>query len=128
VAHVLIVDDDDDAVECLSTVLRAEGHDVRTARSGRDGLLALRSAPLPDAIVLDVDMPGLDGPGMAHEMMLHAGGEEKIPILLSSGRPDLAALAAKMGTPYALGKPVVSGTLVALVARAVREGLAPTSA
>ena len=73
-------------------------------------------------------MPVLGGPGMAHEMMLHDAGQEKIPIILSSGRSDLAALAAKMGTPYAIGKPVDADSLLALVARALRERVAPTSA
>lgn len=125
---VLIVDDDSDIVECLSEVLRDGGHEVLSARTGEEGLRALRSKPLPDAIVLDVDMPVLGGPGMAHKMMLHDAGQEKIPIVLSSGRSDLAALAAKMGTPYAIGKPVDADSLLALVARALRERVAPTSA
>jgi len=125
---VLIVDDDSDIVECLSEVLLHGGHEVRSARTGEEGLIALRSKRLPDAIVLDVDMPVLGGPGMAHEMMLHDAGQEKIPIILSSGRSDLAALAAKMGTPYAIGKPVDADSLLALVARALRERIAPTSA
>jgi DNA-binding NtrC family response regulator len=125
---VLIVDDDSDIVACLSEVLRHGGHEVLTARSGEEGLVALRSKRLPDAIVLDVDMPALGGPGMAHAMMLHDAGQEKIPIVLSSGRSDLAALAATMGTPYAIGKPVDADSLLALVARALRERVAPTSA
>jgi DNA-binding NtrC family response regulator len=125
---VLIVDDDSDIVECLSEVLRDGGHEVLSARTGEEGLRALRSKPLPDAIVLDVDMPVLGGPGMAHKMMLHDAGQEKIPIVLSSGRSDLTALAAKMGTPYAIGKPVDADSLLALVARALRERVAPTSA
>jgi DNA-binding NtrC family response regulator len=127
-AKLLIVDDDFDVVECLSDVLRERGHDVQTARSGEEGLQVLRSARLPDAILLDVDMPVLGGPGMAHKMMLHDAGEESIPIILSSGRDDLGALAAKMGTPYFIAKPVHLDALLDLVARALREQVAPSSA
>ena len=127
-AKVLIVDDDFDLVECLSDVLLAHGHDVQTARSGEEGLQVLRSTSLPDAILLDVDMPVLGGPGMAHKMMLHDAGEERIPIILSSGRDDLRALAAKMGTPYFIVKPVDLEGLLDLLARALRERVAPSSA
>jgi DNA-binding NtrC family response regulator len=127
-AKVLIVDDDFDLVECLSDVLLVHGHDVQTARSGEEGLQVLRSARLPDALLLDVDMPVLGGPGMAHKMMLHDAGEERIPILLSSGRDDLRALAAKMGTPYFIVKPVDLDGLLGLLARALRERVAPSSA
>ena len=126
--HLLVVDDDFDLVECLSDVLQDAGYDVRTARTGEEGLEALRDAPLPDAILLDVDMPVLGGPGMAHKMMLHDAGQERIPIVLSSGRGDLAALAAKMGTPYCIAKPVALDKVLELIARALRERVAPSSA
>jgi CheY-like chemotaxis protein len=128
VSNLLIVDDDFDIVECLSDVLRDGGYSVQTARTGEEGLQALRAKPLPDAILLDVDMPVLGGPGMAHEMMLHDAGQEKIPIVLSSGRNDLCALAVKMGTPYSIAKPVALDALLELLARAVRDRVPPTSA
>src|SRR5687768_9394612 len=79
-ADILLVDDDNDLVEALADLLRAKGHDVHTAATGEEGLRVLRSASLPDALVLDVDMPVLGGPGMAHKMLLHDVGEEWIPI------------------------------------------------
>jgi signal transduction histidine kinase/CheY-like chemotaxis protein len=127
-SNVLIVDDDFGTVEMLSDALRESGYLVQTARTGEEGLQVLRSKPLPDAILLDVDMPVLGGPGMAHKMMLHDAGEERIPIVLSSGRPDLPALAAAMGTPYFIGKPVELDHLLALLARALVERAAPKSA
>ena len=75
VAHLLVVDDDNDLVEALADLLRTQGHDVRTASTEKERLEVLRAAPLPDAIILDVDMPVLGGPGMAHEMHLHDAGE-----------------------------------------------------
>ena len=126
--NVLIVDDDFDIVEGLAEILTAEGYSVHTAHTGEEGLTVLRSASLPDAILLDVDMPVLGGPGMAHQMMLHDAGEEKIPIVLFSARADLAALASEMGTPYSIAKPFPVDKLLALLGRAVRDRVAPTSA
>ncbi len=88
----------------------------------------LRAAPLPDVIVLDVDMPVLDGPGMAHQMLLHDAGEEKIPVILVSGRSDLAQIARRMGTTYFLQKPTDFEMFLSVLGRALRERLAPTSA
>ncbi len=127
-AHLLLVDDDNDLVEALGDLLRMQGHEVRTASTGEEGLDVLRAAPLPDALVLDVDMPVLGGPGMAHKMLLHNCGEENIPILLMSARPDLPEIAERMGTPYFLAKPGSVAAILQLLDRALRERTAPTSA
>ncbi|GAC1351315.1 MAG: hypothetical protein NVS3B20_01640 [Polyangiales bacterium] len=127
-AHLLLVDDDFDVVEIYADFLREEGHEVRTAGTGEEGLAALRAAPLPDAVVLDVDMPVLGGPGMAHKMLLHDAGEEKIPILLMSARENLPLIARQMRTPYFLKKPAEIEHFLALLARALRERNAPSSA
>ena len=128
-AHLLLVDDDNDVVEIFAELLRGEGHEVRTASTGEEGLVALRAAAsLPDVLVLDVDMPVLGGPGMAHKMLLHDAGEEKIPILLMSGREDLPEIAAQMGTRYFLRKPADIAQFLALLDRALRERSAPSPA
>jgi DNA-binding NtrC family response regulator len=127
-ANLLVVDDDNDLVDALGEMLRARGHVVHTAGTGEEGLLVLRSASLPDALILDVDMPILGGPGMAREMLVHDAGEEKIPIILVSGNSDLARIAKRMGTPYFLGKPCGIDALIHLLDRALRERRAPSSA
>ena len=127
-AHLLLVDDDDDSVDIFARFLRSEGHEVRSAATGEEGLQALRAAPLPDLLVLDVDMPVLGGPEMAHKMLLHDAGEESIPILLMSGREELPQIAARMGTRYFLRKPADSGQFLEILDRALRERGAPASA
>jgi DNA-binding NtrC family response regulator len=124
-AHLLLVDDDDDLVETLTEVLRVEGHHVRTASTGEEGLRVLRAAPLPDAVILDVDMPVLGGPGMAHGMLLHDAGEERIPVILVSAREDLPAIAQRMGTPYFVRKPCDINTFLLLLDRTLRERRPP---
>jgi|SRR5215470_5556901 len=58
---VLVVDDDVDAVELLSTVLAACSAQVLFARSAADGLAYVDTAPKLDAIITDLAMPGMDG-------------------------------------------------------------------
>jgi len=127
-AHILLVDDDDDIVEIFAEFLRSEGHEVRSASTGEKGLQALRAAPLPDLLVLDVDMPVLGGPGMADKMLLHDAGEERIPILLMSGREDLPKIAAQMGTRYFIRKPADAGRFLEMLNQALQEHGAPASA
>jgi DNA-binding NtrC family response regulator len=127
-AHLLLVDDDNDIVEALGELLREEGHEVHSASTGEEGLKVLRGSPLPDALVLDVDMPVLGGPGMAHKMLLHDAGEENVPIILMSARGDLPQVARQMGTSYVLRKPTTIDTFLDLLNRALRERRAPTSA
>ena len=127
-ANILFVDDDRDLADAFGELMRSNGHVVRTACNGQDGLSLLRSAPFPDVVVLDVDMPILDGPGMAHQMLLHNAGEEKIPVVLVSASSQLARIAGRMGTPYFLAKSGDMRAFSALLDRAIRERVAPSRA
>src|ERR1700722_14574338 len=127
-AHLLLVDDDNDIVDAMGELLREEGHEVRTASTGAAGLLVLRSAPLPDALILDVDMPVLGGPGMAHKMLLHDAGEEKVSIILMSGTENLREIAREMGTSYVLQKPASIHAFLTVLDRALHERRGPMSA
>jgi FixJ family two-component response regulator len=129
-ANVLIVDDDSDILDLCGDLLESAGHQVKRGHNGEQGLKCLDAGPLPECVVLDVDMPVLSGPAMAHQMLLHDAGEEKIPILLVSGREDLPQVAGRMGTPYFLKKACADyGTLLLkIVAQAVRERQAPAAA
>jgi CheY-like chemotaxis protein len=129
-ANVLIVDDNLDTVELSADLLESAGHRIQRGYNGEEGLKSLDARPLPDCVLLDVDMPVLTGPEMAHRMLLHDAGEEKIPILLVSGRNDLPEVAARMGTPYFLRKasPDYGDALLKLLDRALQERRAPAAA
>jgi CheY-like chemotaxis protein len=129
-ANVLIVDDDLDTVELTTEFLESAGHVVRRGYNGEEGLKCLDAGTLPDCVLLDVEMPLLSGPGMAHEMLLHDAGEELIPIVLVSARNDLRAIAARMGTPYFLAKasPGYGKALLNLVDQAITEKRPPATA
>jgi CheY-like chemotaxis protein len=69
--RVLIADDNHDAAVSLSLLLQAMGHETRIAR---DGLEAVEVAEgfRPDVVLLDIDMPKLDGYGAAQRIAQHA--------------------------------------------------------
>lgn len=123
-ADLLIVDDDADIAELLGEALAHHGHHVRIARDGMEGLSELASR-MPDAVLLDVEMPILDGPDMACQMFLRNCGLESIPIILLSGVVDLERIAARVGTPYFLGKPYALSAIRALCDRALAERTPP---
>jgi DNA-binding response OmpR family regulator len=124
-AELILVDDNDDVRDILAEFLRMEGHVVRVGTDGDCGLRLLADG-LPDAALLDVDMPILSGPDMAYRMFVLDLGRENIPIVFLSGVPDLERIAAQVGTTYYLPKPFSLEALHEVLAKVLRERLAPT--
>lgn len=60
-ARLLVIDDQDDIRALLKAVLEPQGHTVELAPSGTHALERFDDRPLPDLIVLDVQMPEMDG-------------------------------------------------------------------
>jgi DNA-binding response OmpR family regulator len=65
--RIMVADDDADTVTTLTTVLREEGHDVRGYQQAGDALRAIREFD-PDAVLLDINMPDLNGFTVAQEI------------------------------------------------------------
>jgi CheY-like chemotaxis protein len=113
VALVLVIDDEPDVRLLANVVLTRVGHRVEEAVDGPSGLARLARAPLPDVIVLDVRMPGLDGLAV-----LELIGPEGPPVVLVTADPT----ALKAGTKWTLAKPYRPDELVAAVAAAMGGG------
>lgn len=124
-ADLLVVDDDDDLRAIFVDLLELEGHEVRSARNGRDGL-ALLTDRAPELIILDVEMPILTGPGMAYELFLHDAGLEEIPIILTSGVKDLDEVARIVGTEYYLSKPFEVAAFLRMLSEALSKRRPPS--
>ena len=60
-ASILVVDDDVDAQQLLADLLRRHGYDVVARDNGAEALAYLREAPAPRLILLDLQMPVMDG-------------------------------------------------------------------
>jgi two-component system response regulator PrrA len=117
--HVLVVDDDDDIRVSLHRGLRLSGFEVRTAA---DGEAALRSVSdrVPDCIVLDVGLPGMDGVAVV-ETLRRQG--VTVPVLMLSARTSVddrvTGLAA--GADDYLVKPFALAELVARLRALLRR-------
>lgn len=85
--RILIIDDEDDIREVAALSLEATaGWEVITASSGPAGMrAAAESKPTPDAILMDVMMPGLDGPS-TFRMMQQDPSISHIPVLLLTAK------------------------------------------
>ena len=84
-ARILVVDDETNIVELLSVSLKFQGFEVHTAASGPDALAKAREIK-PDAVILDVMMPGMDGFGVLRRM--RADGIDA-PALFLTARDNL---------------------------------------
>ena len=65
--RIVVADDDRDTVSMLSVILRDEGHVVHGVYSGKEVLPAVR-AMNPDAVIMDIVVPGLSGYAVAQEI------------------------------------------------------------
>ena len=100
--RILIIDDDDDIREVAAMSLETVGRfEVICAVNGADGLKRARS-DVPDAILLDVMMPGMDGP-TTFRALRDADVTRHIPVIMLSAK----AHAADAGALHALGAAAV---------------------
>lgn len=82
-AKILIVDDDEGVTQTFARMLRLEGYQVRTAVSAETGLQEAH-ASLPDAIILDLRMPLVDGLGFLRRLREH-DEQRKTPVAIVTG-------------------------------------------
>ena len=85
--RILIIDDEDDIREVAALSLETTaGWEIVTASSGAEGIrAAANSKPAPDAILMDVMMPGMDGPTTFRQMQQNPG-LAGIPVLLLTAK------------------------------------------
>jgi CheY-like chemotaxis protein len=120
--RILVVDDNRDAAESLSLLLRTRGHDVRTAHDGVAGLEAAASFR-PDVALLDIGMPRLSGYDLARRIRGQAWGQGMVLIALTGwGQEEDRRRSAQAGFDHHLVKPVDPDALQELFARPTLAG------
>ena len=117
---VLIVDDDARLREFVRVNLEMDGYVVREASSAEEGLSVL-DEELPDLILLDVRMPGMDGFEMLRRVQ-ERHGTGAIPVIMFSGKVDdqSAEQAREGGAQAFIGKPFDPQQLIESTKQLVR--------
>ena len=119
VPTVFIVDDDAPLLRALSRLLREHGLQVAAFASAED-FLAQRDNRAPGCLVLDVNLPGLDGLALQRRL---AESAPALPIVFLTGQGDIPMTveAVKAGAIDFLTKPVAAKVLLAAVRRGVEQ-------
>lgn len=113
--RVLVVEDNADARDMLVILLKRAGHDVRAAG---DGLAAIAAAEsfLPEVVLLDVGLPGLDGYGVARKLRsLPATSGALLVALTGYGQEEDREKALAAGFDHHLLKPAEPAAVLTLV-------------
>ena len=114
---LIVADDNADALESLAMLLEMEGHTVRVAPDGLAALM-LAQQKLPDVMLLDIGMPGLNGYEVATRLRGIQGGEDVMLVALTGwGQPADRARASDAGFDHHLTKPIDYQELEALLTR-----------
>jgi two-component system response regulator AtoC len=92
-AKLALVDDDQQFVQYLDTLLRTRGYDVQPFTSGTDLLQAMHSDAAPDVVLLDVSMPGMDGLETLKALRV---AHPNVQVIMLSGRQAPATIVDAM--------------------------------
>ena len=115
---VHVVDDDASFRKAMERRLKQAGYEVATYPSALHLLVNLPTESIPSCILLDVRIPGLDGPGLQKRL---AELGSTLPIIFLTGNPDIPTTvrAIKAGADDFLTKPVSSKDLLEAIERAI---------
>jgi len=117
--RILVAEDDPEIAELLARILGAH-YDVAVVNDGHRALAVLSKPPVPDLVLLDVMMPGVDGFGVAQRLrLLHPN--RKIPVIFVTARdaPLDVIQGIQAGARHYITKPFKVKDVLDKVARAV---------
>jgi len=118
-ARILIVDDEEDTADLLTSILRKRGFTVDAVHSGAECLAYLRHDPV-DVVISDVQMPGMSGIELCEQ--LYRRYPDIAPIVLTGyGRLDTAIAAMRAGAWDFLTKPATGDVLEVTIDRALEH-------
>jgi two-component system, OmpR family, KDP operon response regulator KdpE len=122
--RVLIVEDEPALLRALRINLRARGYEVATAKAGREALAEAARRP-PDAVLLDLGLPDLDGNDVIRQLRAWSG----VPVIVLSGRAgsDDKIGALDAGADDYVTKPFSMEELMARLRALLRRDVHPSS-
>jgi twitching motility two-component system response regulator PilH len=111
-SKILIVDDSPTEIHVLSTILESNGYQIVTAESGESGV-EVAKAELPDLILMDVVMPGLNGFQATRQLKKEASTAH-IPVVIVTTKDQETdkIWGMRQGAKDYLTKPVEEGNLI----------------
>lgn len=114
--RLLVVDDEPNLLRAVAASLRAEGYEVATARNGREALVRVAES-LPDLIVSDIRMPGMDGYQLARQLRASAR-TALVPVVFLTAKDELADRVEgfRSGVDAYVTKPFEPDELLAVIA------------
>ena len=117
---IMVVDDEAAVRDALRRALRLEGYDVELAADGAQALQRLEDGPQPDALLLDVLMPGVDGLEVCRR--LRRSGS-RLPVLMLTARAEVSDRVSGLdaGADDYLAKPFALQELLARVRALLRR-------
>ena len=117
---IMVVDDEAAVRDALRRALRLEGYDVELAADGAEALQRLEDGPQPDALLLDVLMPGVDGLEVCRR--LRRSGS-RLPVLMLTARAEVSDRVSGLdaGADDYLAKPFALQELLARVRALLRR-------
>ena len=120
-SQILVVDDNEDALDLLADGLRSAGHLVATAKDGPSALAVLKGF-CPDVAILDIGLPVMDGYELAGRVRAQLGKAAPALIALTGyGQESDRERAREAGFARHLTKPIELGSLLGVL-DAVRSG------
>lgn len=113
--RLLVVDDEPNLLRAVAACLKAGGYEVTTSRSGREALVQLAEA-VPDLVVSDIRMPGMDGYQLARQLR-RSPRTALVPIVFLTARDETADRIEgfRAGVDAYLTKPFEPEELIAVV-------------
>lgn len=112
--RIVVIEDDDDSRDAVVIALQVDGHEVRGARLGREGVeLVLRDPP--DLVLIDIGLPDLDGYEAARLLRRTLGRSTQLVALTGYGRVEDRLRSAKAGFDAHLVKPVAADEVLRLL-------------
>lgn len=114
-AKILIVDDSQTQIQSLMKILKKNGHETITAEDG-DSAVAVARDELPDLILMDVVMPGLNG-FQATRHITKTEGTQHIPVIILSSKDQETdkVWAERQGASGYIIKPASEDELMSLI-------------
>ncbi len=122
--NILIVDDEEDVLELVRYNLNKEGYRTETATSGEEAMTKAR-AKLPDLIILDLMLPGIDGLQVCKNLKSDAK-TQNIPVIMLTAKGEETDIVAglELGADDYVTKPFSPKVLIARVRRILQRAIA----